>query len=125
MVGVSGGGESGLGLFLGNWLWMTLLEQGWLDQITSRHPFQPQPFCDSGSGPNSAVHVALRKCLGYLTALVPHFCWGDNSWGCLWSPPSPQKNLDSFFSSPSVLVEVFFITLALGEGLELKYLIFT
>ena len=44
VVGVSGGGESGLGLLLGNWLWVTLLEQGGLDQMTSRGPFQPQPF---------------------------------------------------------------------------------
>lgn len=64
VVGAPGGGESGLGLLLGNWFGVTLLEQGWgLDQMTSRDPFQPQVFWDSGAGPNSAFSIyALRKC---------------------------------------------------------------
>ncbi|QDZ82733.1 hypothetical protein D0440_26055 [Priestia megaterium] len=38
---------------LGDLLWVTPLEQGGLDQIISRGPFQPQPFCDS-SQPQAA-----------------------------------------------------------------------
>lgn len=35
VVGVLGGRESGLGLLLGNWFGVTLLEQRGLDQMTS------------------------------------------------------------------------------------------
>lgn len=34
-------------MVLGNHLWATLLGQGGgLDQLTSKGPFQPQPFCE-------------------------------------------------------------------------------
>ena len=41
--------KSCLDMILGNRLYMDLLEQGLLDQTTSKGPFQPQPFCDSVS----------------------------------------------------------------------------
>lgn len=35
-------------MVLGNQLYMALLKQGVLNQMTSRGCFQPQPFCEKG-----------------------------------------------------------------------------
>lgn len=86
--------------------------------MTSRGPFQRLPFWDSGTGPNSAFCVALRKCLSYPTALIPHFCWGGQFLGLLVESRLPKKNLDYSFTSPKILAEGFFIKLDLEGGLE-------
>lgn len=45
--------KSCLDMILGNLLWMALLEQGALDQMTSRNPLQHKPSCDQDSQQDS------------------------------------------------------------------------
>jgi len=58
--------KSHLDTVLGNQLYVPLLEQGVLDQMTSRGPFPPQPFCDSVkiTGQTNLVRMP-RQPLGY------------------------------------------------------------
>lgn len=42
--------KSCLDMVLGTLLWVSLPEEGGLDQMSSKDPFQPQVFCDSVKG---------------------------------------------------------------------------
>lgn len=89
--------------------------------MTYRGPFQPQPFGDSGTGPNSAFCVALRKCLSYPTVLIPHFCWETiPGVSCVVAPP---KNLGHLLYQPQYLSQRFFHQLGLGgkTAVEISY----